>query len=181
MTAIADRIEAAGIKRPINWSDMGSSEKDLWEERQIRYIETIESEDEGAYGIHRVVGTTPGAITCGTCARSWLEDITPAGRCPWESEHDEEDGDDLDEEGPTNTSFRNSEEPLDVWLRFEPEDADDDDAEASHEANTYLDDDNRFRVEWSHTAVGQISERTFDTYAEAKSWLEEGGYTDYTS
>lgn len=29
------KIEAAGISYPIDWDEMGSSEKDLWEERQL--------------------------------------------------------------------------------------------------------------------------------------------------
>lgn len=27
------------------------------------------------------------AIVCGTCRRAWVEDVTPAGRCPWEHLH----------------------------------------------------------------------------------------------
>lgn len=41
----------------------------------------------GAYGIQAVPAHTPGALMCGTCGRAWMEDITPAGRCPWEGEH----------------------------------------------------------------------------------------------
>lgn len=41
----------------------------------------------GAYGIQAVPPHTPGALTCGTCGRAWMEDITPAGRCPWEDVH----------------------------------------------------------------------------------------------
>jgi len=33
-----DRLKAAGVKYPIGWDDMGSSEKDLWEERQLRNL-----------------------------------------------------------------------------------------------------------------------------------------------
>jgi len=29
-----------------------------------------------------------GDMICLTCYRSWREDITPAGRCPWEYSHD---------------------------------------------------------------------------------------------
>lgn len=36
---IKDRIRAAGIKYPLNWDEMGSSEKDMWEDRQIRLID----------------------------------------------------------------------------------------------------------------------------------------------
>jgi len=41
----------------------------------------------GAFGIEAVDPSTPGALVCGTCGKAWLEDITPAGRCPWEHEH----------------------------------------------------------------------------------------------
>lgn len=37
-TPAADIIRYAKIERPINWDDMGSSAKDLWEERQLRSI-----------------------------------------------------------------------------------------------------------------------------------------------
>lgn len=29
----------------------------------------------------------PGDMVCLNCYRSWSEDITPSGRCPWEYEH----------------------------------------------------------------------------------------------
>lgn len=32
------RIEAAGIKYPAQWADMGSSQKDLWEDRHLASI-----------------------------------------------------------------------------------------------------------------------------------------------
>lgn len=41
----------------------------------------------GAYGIKSVDPATPGALVCGECGRGWLEDITPAGRCPFEYMH----------------------------------------------------------------------------------------------
>ena len=46
---------------------------------------------KGAYGIKEVPSYTPFALTCQdeSCGRSWVEDITPAGRCPWEHEHEE--------------------------------------------------------------------------------------------
>lgn len=65
---------------------------------------------------------------------------------------------------------------LDVWLKF---DAPDDD-EASHEANTWRTSDG-FRVEWCHTAVGQITCEQFPTYALAREWLTGNGYQDFTS
>lgn len=51
----------------------------------------------GAYGIEEVPASTPGAMTCGTCGRSWADDITPAGRCPWEYDHVDEE----EEDAPT--------------------------------------------------------------------------------
>lgn len=65
---------------------------------------------------------------------------------------------------------------LDVWLRFDT----DDDEEAEAEANTYATDDG-FRVEWYHTAVGQVSERHFNTLADAHAWLTRNGFADFTS
>ena len=49
MTA-AERIAEAGINRPINWDDMGSSEKDLWESRMLRSIERSERRARAAAG-----------------------------------------------------------------------------------------------------------------------------------
>lgn len=45
--------------------------------------------EAGLYGIVAVPIGTPGALTCQeeSCGRSWIEDITPAGRCPWEYDH----------------------------------------------------------------------------------------------
>lgn len=37
-TPAAEIIERAKIERPANWDDMGSSARDLWEERQLRSI-----------------------------------------------------------------------------------------------------------------------------------------------
>lgn len=42
----------------------------------------------GMYGIESVSEDTPGALTCAECGMSWAEDITPAGRCPWEHDHE---------------------------------------------------------------------------------------------
>lgn len=41
---------------------------------------------KGAYGITRTE-YREGDIICLECYRSWREDITPAGRCPWEYQH----------------------------------------------------------------------------------------------
>ncbi len=70
-----------------------------------------------------------------------------------------------------------TETPLDVWLMFDA----DEDEDASHEANTYRTFSGGFRVEWSHTAVGLITSREFDTYAAAAAWLTAGGYQDFSS
>jgi hypothetical protein len=66
---------------------------------------------------------------------------------------------------------------LDVWLKFSEED----DEEAAYEANTYRDGVGDYRVEWYHTAVGQISFKIFASYAEAAQWLEDNGFIDFTS
>lgn len=76
--------------------------------------------------------------------------------------------------------------PLDVWLRFaDPEDypglTEDELDESEYEANTFLNEDNTYRVEWYHTAVGQVSSKWFLTYAEATAWLEDVGYQDFSS
>lgn len=41
----------------------------------------------GALGIEEVPPSTAGALVCGECGKAWTQDITPAGRCPWEHEH----------------------------------------------------------------------------------------------
>lgn len=55
-------------------------------------LQLVEDADvvAGPYGVRQVTPATPGAIVCGTCGRAWDRDITPAGRCPWEDEHDDE-------------------------------------------------------------------------------------------
>lgn len=40
----------------------------------------------GLYGIPRTE-YREGDMVCLECYRSWREDITPAGRCPWEYSH----------------------------------------------------------------------------------------------
>lgn len=66
--------------------------------------------------------------------------------------------------------------PLDVWLAF-----DDEGDEASHEANTYFDDNTgRYRVEWYSNAVGLVVREEFDSYFDAQEWLERAGYIDFT-
>lgn len=37
-THAAEIIERAKIERPLNWDELGSSAKDLWEDRQLRSI-----------------------------------------------------------------------------------------------------------------------------------------------
>ena len=43
---IAARIAAAGISRPLNWDEVSSSAKDLWEERQIAMLNRREARKE---------------------------------------------------------------------------------------------------------------------------------------
>ena len=64
-----------------------------------------------------------------------------------------------------------------VWLKFE----NDTDEEPTFEANTFKDDDGDYVIEWSHTAVGQITAVYFNTLEEAHAWYEENGYQDFTS
>lgn len=54
-------------------------------------MSTPENTTPGAYGIEAVDPATPGALVCNECGRAWTEDITPAGRCPWEDMHDDDD------------------------------------------------------------------------------------------
>ena len=35
MTRAGEWLQRAGFKRPLNWEELGSSAKDLWEERQV--------------------------------------------------------------------------------------------------------------------------------------------------
>lgn len=44
--SIERTIRDAGINYPINWNEMGSSEKDLWEERQLRVIAKREAQKQ---------------------------------------------------------------------------------------------------------------------------------------
>ena len=62
-----------------------------------------------------------------------------------------------------------------VWLLIE-----DDDDEASYEANIVPDDDG-YQVEWYHTAVGQVSREWFADVDAAEAWLTEAGYQDFSS
>lgn len=68
-------------------------------------------------------------------------------------------------------------EPVGIWLLFDhPEDED-----PSHEANVTPTSDGRFTASWYHTAVGQVTSRTFDTRDEADRFLADAGYQDFTS
>lgn len=60
----------------------------------------------GSDGIRAVDPATPGALICGSCGRAWLEDITPAGRCPWEGDHAEPEEDDTPEDEAVFTIYR---------------------------------------------------------------------------
>ena len=80
---------------------------------------------------------------------------------------------------PRSHDYARDAEPLDVWLRI-PDD-DNPGGEADAEANTYRDGD-RYRVDWSLTAVGLVkSPPTFATYAAARAWLTGGGFEDFSS
>jgi hypothetical protein len=121
--------------------------------------------ERGAYDIGEVPPTTPGAIVCGTCGAAWLEDITPAGRCPWEHNHNYPAGDE-------DTS-------IDVWLRFAEDDIDHEESE--YEGNTFRTPEGNYRAEWYHTAVGLVSSREFPTYSAAREFWESEGFSDYSS
>ena len=74
---------------------------------------------------------------------------------------------------------------MDVWLRFHesPNDVDEngDDELAEAEANKWRTDEG-YRVEWYLNAVGLVkSPPLFDTYREARAWLEAQGFEDFTS
>jgi hypothetical protein len=69
-----------------------------------------------------------------------------------------------------------ADEPLDVWLRHI-----DDEEEAEAEANTFRVDDYRYRVDWYLNSVGLVTSVEFATYNEARAWLEQEGFQDFTS
>lgn len=73
--------------------------------------------------------------------------------------------------------------PLDVWLRWDGDDIDEDgeDRLADYEANTYAEEDGTFTVEWYLNAVGLVTEVSFKTYEDAAAWLEGAGYIDFSS
>lgn len=64
---------------------------------------------------------------------------------------------------------------LDVWLRIPPGEE-----EAEAEANTY-DPGYGFEVEWYLTAVGLVKYQWFPTYDEARQWLTDQGFEDYST
>lgn len=66
-------------------------------------------------------------------------------------------------------------EALDVWLRHI-----DDEDEAEAEANTFY-DDGVYRVDWSLTSVGLVKSVTFASFNDARAWLEQEGFQDFTS
>lgn len=67
------------------------------------------------------------------------------------------------------------EEALDVWLRIPKGEE-----ESEAEANTYKTKAG-YRVEWYLTSVGLVTEVHFGTYEEARAWLAQEGFEDYTS
>jgi hypothetical protein len=66
---------------------------------------------------------------------------------------------------------------LDVWLRL----AEDPDDVAEAEANTREDEDGSFYVDWYLNSVGLVKSVRFDTYQEARDWLESEGFEDFTA
>ena len=67
-------------------------------------------------------------------------------------------------------------EPLDVWLKFE----DPEEEMASHEANTFKDEDG-YRVEWYLNSVGLVKSVSFSSLADAHAWYEREGFEDFSS
>ena len=63
-----------------------------------------------------------------------------------------------------------------TWLKFDSEY----DEEPSHEANLFK-TELGYTVEWYHVSVGQITHAEFDTIDEARTWLEEKGFADFTA
>lgn len=77
--------------------------REVWSllvEHLTEMAEEYDIDDRGVIELltPEAIERTPGAATCGTCGRSWDDDHstgvtpTPAGRCPFEDDHDE-DGD----------------------------------------------------------------------------------------
>ena len=79
--------------------------------------------------------------------------------------------------------------PIDVWFKFYHYDnpcisdtADCDYCEeASHEANTFLNNDGTYRVEWYLNAVGLVTTVYFNTLADAHAWYEREDFYDFSS
>lgn len=73
--------------------------------------------------------------------------------------------------------------PIDVWLRWDADQIEegDDDPLATYEANTFRTPDGKFRIEWYHNSVGQVSYVYRDTYEQACIWYEENGYQNFTA
>lgn len=69
---------------------------------------------------------------------------------------------------------------LDVWLKFDPDQMEDEDDLATYEANTYM-SETGYRIEWYHNAVGLVTEIEFDTLADAYDWYERNGFENYTA
>lgn len=73
--------------------------------------------------------------------------------------------------------------PIDVWLKFDPEQIEpgDDDPLATYEANTFDDADDGYRIEWCHNAVGLVTTVYLSTYGECLDWYERNGFEDFTA
>lgn len=71
--------------------------------------------------------------------------------------------------------------PIDVWLKFDPEQMEDEDDLATYEANTFDDADDGYRIEWYHNAVGLVTTVYLSTYGECLDWYERNGFEDFTA
>lgn len=119
--------------------------------------------------------------TCRHCGRAILKDPEEGWIDP-EAGYDDEDGDGIwrttcDENHQDRIAAHepNLTDPLDVWLRIP-----DGSEESEAEANTYH-TETGYRVDWYLTAVGLVKSVPFDTLADAYTWLEREGFTNYTS
>lgn len=63
----------------------------IYDVHVCRTAAPLDRGEPGYDGIKEVPSSVPGAMTCQhpSCGKSWLEDRTPAGRCPWEHEHED--------------------------------------------------------------------------------------------
>ncbi len=69
-------------------------------------------------------------------------------------------------------------DPIDVWLKFDPEWNGDE--EPTYEANTYRTDVG-FEIQWYHVDIGVVNRVQFDTLSDVYDWYASNGFTDYTA